>query len=213
MCLRQRQELLGQTRPPQLFADQHGVGNIGHGPSRIHRRLLDPAMSFRLREVELLDEQGLGPVDHFAGFQLALEILVFLADGFEVAKPRDGEVERGAQLLLAERFGQKSEDTGLDGAGDHPGIGSTRQEDQGAGTLGHDLSRRLHAVPVTEADREHRDIRAMEIDQANGILDPAAVAHDLPSLSRHGLGDPGAGGGVIIDDQNSPAGSHGQKNL
>lgn len=79
--------------------------------------------------------------------------------------------------------------------------------------LGHDLPRRLHAVPVAEADREHRHIRTMEIDQAYGILDPAAVAYDLPPLRRHGLGDPGAGPGVIIDDQNSPAGSHGQKNL
>lgn len=84
-------------------------------------------MSFRLREVLLLDEQGLGPFDQRAGFQLALEILVFLADGFEVVKPRDGEVERGAELLLAEGFGEKSEDTRLDGAGDDPGIGSTRQ--------------------------------------------------------------------------------------
>ena len=191
--------ILREAELTQILAEER-LCDVSHGAACVHRRLLDPPMSLRLRESKPLDEHCLGPVHQLSRFQPPLQVAVLLANGFEVPEPGHGEIEGRPELFRAQRLHQKSENTRLDGSSGYVGTRSTSEQDEGARARGHDFPGGLHSVTVGEADGDHRDVRAMHLDQVHGILDVASVAHYLPALSGDRFTHGCTRGSVIVDD-------------
>ena len=139
--------------------EQNGLGDRGHGPSRIHRRLLQTPVSLGFREPESLDQEQPSP-----DRRGARDSSFFLSSSFSrrvASRSRNRETARssvGTELLRARGGLARNPSTPASTARAATScIGPAGQAGpEGTGQLGHHPARRLHAVAVAEPDGHDR---------------------------------------------------------
>src|SRR5437867_1410560 len=134
--------LSGEGSRDDGLRDEQGTRDFDHRFAAVHRRPPQPLEGFVLDEAEARHQRALGALDHLAVLERLLELP-------RLGEPRDGDIERGRELLGTQRLEQGAHALGRTCAPHLPLVGLAGQV-YDRNVIGGELRGRPHAVTVGE---------------------------------------------------------------